>query len=149
MFTPIGFMLLGMALGFGLRKVSWLARVPRAITPTILLLLFVLGVAVGGNATLVRNLPVLGGRALALTLAGVAGSMIGVLLIRRFFPGAQAGRHARPAQDGEERAAGSAEGVGVADMIVAETTLPAAKAGDAADPTAASGADREGADHGR
>ena len=47
------------------------------------------------------NLPLLGGRALALTLAGVGGSMLAVLLVRRFFPGAQAGRHARAAMSGE------------------------------------------------
>ena len=94
MYTPIGLMFLGLALGFGLRKVSCLARVSRAITPTILLMLFVLGLAVGGNKALVANLPTLGGRALALTLAGVAGSLIGVLLIRRHFPGAGPGGRA-------------------------------------------------------
>lgn len=101
MFSPIGIMLTGMALGFCLRKVTWLACVPRAITPIILLMLFVLGVAVGGDTELMRNLPLLGGRALALTLAGVAGSMVAVMLIRRHFPGAEAGRHARAAMPEE------------------------------------------------
>lgn len=95
MFIPISLMLAGMALGLCLRKVAWLAHVPRAITPTILLLLFVLGVAVGGDSTLMGNLPLLGGRALALTLAGVGGSMVAVIFVRRYFPGAGAGRHAR------------------------------------------------------
>lgn len=95
MFTAISLMLVGIIAGFLLRRVSWLACLPRAITPTILLMLFVLGIAVGANDTLMSNLPTLGGRALALTLAGVAGSMVCVLAIRRFFPGAQAGRHAR------------------------------------------------------
>lgn len=101
MFIPISLMLTGMALGFCLRRVAWLAQVPRAITPTILLMLFVLGVAVGGDDTLMSNLPLLGGRALALTLAGVAGSMLAVILIRRHFPGAEAGRHARAARQGD------------------------------------------------
>lgn len=154
MFTPIGLMLLGMALGFGLRRVACLERVSRAITPTILLMLFVLGVAVGGNKTLMGNLPTLGGRALALTLAGVAGSMVGVVLIRRFFPGAQAGRHARPGAGGGEPA-GSPEHAAAAGMSFAETTLPPLKASGASDASEASGpigprgAEREGADHGR
>lgn len=101
MFIPISLMLAGMALGFCLRKVGCLALVQRAITPTILLMLFVLGVAVGSDAELMGNLPLLGGRALALTLAGVGGSMIGVLLIRRYFPGAGAGRHARAPMPGD------------------------------------------------
>lgn len=106
MYTPIALMLLGMALGFGLRNLSCLARLPRAITPTILLLLFVLGLAVGGNKTLMANLPTLGGRALALTLAGVAGSLIGVLIIRRHFPGAGPGRRAQAAPPPRKAAAG-------------------------------------------
>lgn len=94
MFTAISLMLAGMLAGFLLRRVTWLACLPRAITPTILLMLFVLGIAVGANDTLMGNLPTLGGRALALTLAGVGGSLLCVLAIRRFFPGAEAGRHA-------------------------------------------------------
>lgn len=148
MFTPIGLMLLGMAFGFGLRKVACLERVSRAITPTILLMLFVLGVAVGGNKTLMANLPALGGRALALTLAGVAGSMIAVVCIRRFFPGAQAGRHARSATDrgeGPDRPGGAA----ASGVTFAETMLPSTKVSGAPDPTAASRADGEGTDYGR
>lgn len=148
MFTPIGLMLLGMALGFGLRKVSRLERVSQAITPTILLMLFVLGVAVGGNKTLMGNLPTLGGRALALTLAGVAGSMVGVMLIRRFFPGAQAGRHARPGADGEEPA-GSPGDAAASGMTFAETTLPPLTASGASGPSDLRAADGEGADRGR
>lgn len=113
MFIPISLMLVGIALGLCLRKVAWLAQVPRAITPTILLLLFVLGVAVGGDSTLMGNLPLLGGRALALTLAGVGGSMVAVIVVRRFFPGAQAGRHARAAMSGE-RAGSAADASGMA-----------------------------------
>lgn len=113
MFIPISLMLVGIALGLCLRKVAWLAQVPRAITPTILLLLFVLGVAVGGDPVLMGNLPLLGGRALALTLAGVGGSMLAVLFVRRFFPGAQAGRHAHAAMSGE-RAGSAADASGMA-----------------------------------
>lgn len=113
-FVPISLMLTGMALGLCLRKVAWLAQVPRAITPTILLMLFVLGVAVGGDSTLMRDLPLLGGRALALTLAGVGGSMVAVILVRRYFPGAEAGRHARTVAMSGDPAGSPADASGMA-----------------------------------
>ena len=74
MFTAIGLMLTGIALGFALRSFQWPELLGRAISPTIMLMLFALGVAVGGNETLMTNLPVLGGKALILTVACVAGS---------------------------------------------------------------------------
>lgn len=88
MFTAIGLMLAGIALGFALRPFRWPGLLGRAISPTIMLMLFALGVAVGGNAALMADLPVLGGKALALTVACVAGSLICTVAVRRFFPGA-------------------------------------------------------------
>lgn len=94
MFTAIGLMLTGIALGFALRSFQWPELLGRAISPTIMLMLFALGVAVGGNETLMANLPVLGGKALVLTVACVAGSLICTVAVRRFFPGAGPRRHA-------------------------------------------------------
>lgn len=85
MFIAIGLMLVGMGLGFLLRGRAWLGGLTRCVSPTIMLLLFSLGVAVGGNEALMRDLPELGGTALVLTLAGVAGSLACVALIRRSF----------------------------------------------------------------
>ena len=48
MFTAIGLMLTGIALGFALRSFQWPELLGRAISPTIMLMLFALGVAVGG-----------------------------------------------------------------------------------------------------
>ena len=93
MFTAIGLMLTGIALGFALRSFQW---------PTIMLMLFALGVAVGGNETLMANLPVLGGKALVLTVACVAGSLICTVAVRRFFPGAGPQRHAAAEADGAD-----------------------------------------------
>lgn len=78
-------MFLGLLLGFLLRGQRLLTLLTRCVTPAIMLLLFSLGVAVGGNQTLMRDLPVLGGKALILTLAGVAGSLACVAVIRRWF----------------------------------------------------------------
>ena len=46
MFTAIGLMLTGIALGFALRSFQWPELLGRAISPTIMLMLFALGVAV-------------------------------------------------------------------------------------------------------
>ena len=85
MFIAMGLMLLGILLGRLLRGQRWLGALSRCFTPAIMLLLFSLGVAVGGNEELIRNLPLLGGKALLLTLAGVAGSLACVAVIRRWF----------------------------------------------------------------
>lgn len=74
MFTVIGFMFMGMLLGFLLRKQK-LAGIHRAITVLIWLLLFLLGIDVGGNQDIIRGLHTIGMEAFALTLAAVAGSV--------------------------------------------------------------------------
>lgn len=117
MFIAIGLMLVGMGLGFLLRGRTWLGALTRCVPPTIMLLLFSLGVAVGGNEALMRDLPELGGTALVLTLAGVVGSLACVALIRRRFaappglaapqvpaqiPGQSPGQGQAPAQPSSE-----------------------------------------------
>ena len=105
MFTAIGLMLTGIALGFALRSFQWPELLGRAISPTIMLMLFALGVAVGGSETLMTNLPVLGGKALILTVACVAGSLICIVAVRRFFPDAGPRRHAAAGADSEDAGA--------------------------------------------
>ncbi|OXS28406.1 MAG: hypothetical protein BCS36_00280 [Desulfovibrio sp. MES5] len=85
MFIAIGLMFLGIALGLLLRGRPLAAKLTRCVTPAIMLLLFALGISVGGNSTLMATLPKLGGAAVVLTLAGIAGSLACVLCIRRFF----------------------------------------------------------------
>lgn len=73
MFTVIMCMLGGMLLGFLLRRrpMPWVQRV---ITVLIWLLLFLLGIEVGGNRWIVEGLATLGLEAVLLSLAGLAGS---------------------------------------------------------------------------
>ena len=73
MFTVIMCMLGGMLLGFLLRRrpMPWVQRV---ITALIWLLLFLLGIEVGGNRRIVEGLATLGLEAVLLSLAGLAGS---------------------------------------------------------------------------
>ena len=59
MFTIIGIMLTGMLTGYLLRskKLSWIHKV---ITLLIWLLLFLLGIDVGGNETIIKGLHTIG-----------------------------------------------------------------------------------------
>ena len=74
MFTIIGLMLTGMLLGFLLRKQK-LSGIHKAITVLIWLLLFLLGIDVGGNQEIINGLHTIGMEALIITLAAVLGSV--------------------------------------------------------------------------
>lgn len=75
MFIIIGIMLTGMLLGYLLRnkRLLWIHRI---ITLLIWILLFLLGIDVGGNETIVSSLHTLGLEALFITIAAVAGSTL-------------------------------------------------------------------------
>lgn len=85
MYIALGILIGGMIAGRLFRGQGWLAAARRGVFPAVLLLLFLLGVAVGGNAALVRELPRLGGAAVLLMLGGVAGSVFCVCLLRPLF----------------------------------------------------------------
>lgn len=85
MYIALGILIGGMIAGRLFRGRGWLAAVRRGVFPAVLLLLFLLGVAVGGNAALVRELPRLGGAAVLLMLGGVGGSVFCVCLLRPLF----------------------------------------------------------------
>lgn len=76
MFIVIGIMFGGIALGYLLRKIELLQRIGKPISYTILLLLFLLGISVGGNEAIVDNLATLGGQAFLIALAGTVGSVL-------------------------------------------------------------------------
>lgn len=75
MFIIIGIMLTGMLLGYLLRnkRLTWIHK---AITILIWLLLFLLGIDVGGNEAIMRGLHTIGLEAFILTLAAVIGSVL-------------------------------------------------------------------------
>lgn len=74
MFTIIGLMLTGMLLGFLLRKQK-LSGIHKVITVLIWLLLFLLGIDVGGNQEIINGLHTIGLEAIVITLAAVLGSV--------------------------------------------------------------------------
>lgn len=75
MFTIIGIMFTGMLAGYLLRskRLTWINKI---ITALIWLLLFLLGIDVGANDSIIRGLYTLGTEALLLVLAAVAGSVL-------------------------------------------------------------------------
>jgi uncharacterized membrane protein YbjE (DUF340 family) len=75
MFIIIGIMLTGMLFGFLLRnkRLSWIHKI---ITLLIWVLLFLLGIDVGGNEAIIKGLHTLGLEALIITLAAVTGSIL-------------------------------------------------------------------------
>ena len=75
MFVIIGIMLTGMLIGYLLRnkRLSWIHRI---ITLLIWLLLFLLGIDVGGNTDIIRGLHSIGLEAFIITLAAVVGSTL-------------------------------------------------------------------------
>lgn len=75
MFIIIGIMLTGMLLGYLLRskRLSWIHKI---ITLLIWILLFLLGIDVGGNESIIKGLHTLGLEAVVITVAAVIGSTL-------------------------------------------------------------------------
>lgn len=75
----------GIAIGYLLRKASWLGFLPRSITFTIWLLLFFFGLQAGANELVVNNLGTLGLTALEISVACSLGSCVAAWLLMKFF----------------------------------------------------------------
>lgn len=85
MFTVITIMFGGIALGYLFRRVELLQKLGTPISYTILLLLFLLGISVGANDSIVKNLTTLGSQAFLLALAGTVGSMLAAWVVYYLF----------------------------------------------------------------
>ena len=83
MFTVIGLMLAGMLAGFLLRKYR-LNFIHPVITLLIWVLLFLLGMEVGGNDAIIHGLHTLGLEAIVLTLGGTLGSVVAAKVLWSF-----------------------------------------------------------------
>lgn len=76
MFKIVGIILLGVFLGILFRRKLNLKVISKTMTWIIYLLLLILGIAVGGNETIMRNLGTIGVKAIIIALAATLGSMI-------------------------------------------------------------------------
>ena len=76
----------GIVLGYFLRTRKRLAAInDKFITYAIYLLLLLLGISIGSNKTIVANLPVLGVKALIVTIGAMVGSILLALLTYKLF----------------------------------------------------------------
>lgn len=94
MYIALGIMLCGMLVGRMLGGRLAQESLRRWIFFAIMLLLFFLGVAVGSNERLVRDLPHLGGAALVLAFGAVSGTLVCAAFLRPRFKGES--RFSRP-----------------------------------------------------
>lgn len=85
MLTVIAILFGGILCGYLLRKLKPLERIGKPIFVAVLVLLFLMGLAVGGNPSIVDNLSRLGGQALILAVAGTLGSVLGAFAVYRLF----------------------------------------------------------------
>ena len=86
MFTVIIVMILGMCVGYLLRKRKRLAKhIDTIVTWAIFLLLFLLGVSVGTNKTILNNIDSIFLKVIILTFGAVLGSIIIAYFTYRFF----------------------------------------------------------------
>lgn len=86
MLTVVLIMMAGIVLGYFLRTRKRLAAInDKFITYAIYLLLLLLGISIGSNKTIVANLPVLGVKALIVTIGAMVGSILLALLTYNLF----------------------------------------------------------------
>lgn len=85
MFKILGLMILGIIIGYGLRRISFLRKVEVSISYTVFLLLFVLGVTIGSNRLIVDNLFSFGWQAALLALSATVGSILASWLVLKLF----------------------------------------------------------------
>ncbi len=84
MFWAIGFLLLGICLGFLLLHRNISRFMERGLSCIICVLLFLMGISIGSNDVLMRSLPQLGWHALLLTLAAIIGSVLCAALLWKY-----------------------------------------------------------------
>lgn len=78
-------MLLGVAIGIGVRRIPAVRHTGKWVSIVIYILLFLLGKEVGGDKQLLASLSTLGLQALLITGGAVAGSILFATFIFRFF----------------------------------------------------------------
>lgn len=85
MLTVIGIMAGGILAGFLLRNRNLSSKLGKPVFAIVLILLFLMGLAVGGNPAIAANLPHMGGQALLLAFMGTLGSVSAAFLVYRLF----------------------------------------------------------------
>lgn len=89
MLTVVFIMVAGIILGYFFRSKRRFAAInDKFITYAIYLLLLLLGISIGANKTIVANLPILGVKALTITIGAMLGSItLALVTYNLFFKG--------------------------------------------------------------
>lgn len=86
MFTVFGVLLSGVLVGYLMRRVPKITFIGKMILIFIFLLLFSLGISVGKNEMILKNLSSIGIQALIITIGAVAGSIaLTTIIYNKFF----------------------------------------------------------------
>lgn len=78
-------MFAGIGIGYLFRKVDLLQSIGQPIQYTIYLLLFILGISVGGNPEIINNLGTLGAQAVLISAASTLGSVSMACVVYSYF----------------------------------------------------------------
>lgn len=85
MFTFISLMALGAVIGYPLRNSSKISKIPNLIHVVVCTLLFLLGLSIGLNKTLVANFGYFCEQAAVIASLSIFGSMTAALLVYHLF----------------------------------------------------------------
>ncbi len=86
MLILLGILFLGLFLGFVLQKKKNIEKITdKLIMISIFLLLFFIGIDVGSNELIIKNLPIIGFNALILTLGAIAGTILLSTIVYKYF----------------------------------------------------------------
>ena len=105
MLTTIFMVFLGIGLGFVFRRTPVPAIMGHGIMPVVSVLLFLLGLKIGNNTELMRELPRIGLQGLMFTLAGTLGALLALRLLWRWLGPVLPGRDA-PTGEADTQAPG-------------------------------------------
>lgn len=78
-------MILGIISGYIFRRIEFLQKVEKSISVTILVLLFMLGLSIGSNKLIIKNLGEFGSQAIILAVLSLTGSILITTLIIKMF----------------------------------------------------------------
>jgi uncharacterized membrane protein YbjE (DUF340 family) len=83
MFIVVAFIFMGIFVGYGFRKnkTEWLSKV---INLWVWILLFLMGIEVGGNEHIMQALPTLGVEALVVSVLTILGSCVGAWMLWKY-----------------------------------------------------------------
>lgn len=85
MFTFISLMALGAVIGYPLRNKSRISQIPTLIHIVVCTLLFLLGLSIGLNKTLVNNFAYFCEQAAVIASLSILGSVVAALLVYHLF----------------------------------------------------------------